>query len=455
MTADGVALILVADVAARRALARALGSHLVVHTAEDVESAASVLAAHSIDVALVDAATLEALLAHLSFSGEHGAVVAVVTTAAEAARALDAGAALALPTPIDPGWALAAARRVAAAARASQRSRAAEDDLRVRTADDDVVANSPAMRALERSVRRGASAAGNALVVGEAGSGVSLVARRLHALGAFSDRQVVEIAAASFAEGDGRDLIAALEAPGHAIILDGVEALGRAAQDALVQLLEARARARRRAAPRLIATAEPTIRERAHDGAFRRDLLAALSTVLLEVPPLRRRVEDVPLLAQAMLARAARRLGRPDVRRLGTEAIRALRKEAWPGNVRELAEVIERAVLEASGDVLLPSHFPFARGPRSPEARKEVADLAEIAPSELLDLPHADAKERAIAAFDRAYAEAMLRRTGGNTSQAARAAGMDRSNFKRLLRRSRRAVAPVAVVRPGSDAESK
>jgi DNA-binding NtrC family response regulator len=439
VTSDGAALIVVADVATRRALARAVGARFVIHTAEDVESAMSVLAAHTVHVVIVDAAWLDALRLHASFADEASALVAVASSPSEAASSLDAGAAVAVLAPIDPGWALAAARRAAAIAHAAQRRRSVEDDLRARAADDDVVTASPAMRAMERLLRRGASAAGDALVIGEPGSGVSLTARRLHAAGPFADRPLVELDASVFAEGDGRELVAALEEPGRAMVLDGVHVLGRAAQDALVQLLESRARTRRRAAPRLIATAEGSIRDAAQEGAFRRDLLSALSAVLLEVPPLRRRLEDVPLLAQAMLARAARRLGRPEVRRLGTEAIRALRKEAWPGNVRQLGEVIERAVLEAPSDVILPSHFPFARGPRSPEARREEAELSEVAPFELLDLPHADAKERAIAAFDRAYAEAMLRRTGGNTSQAARAAGMDRSNFKRLLRRSRRA----------------
>lgn len=455
MTTDGAALVVVADVASRRALARALAARFVVHTAEDVESAISVLTAHAVAVAIADAAWLDALRAHPSFADEASALVAVATSPADAARALDAGAVAAVLTPIDPAWALAAARRGAAATQAAQRRRAVEDDLRARAVDDDLVASSPSMRALDRGLRRGASAAGNALVLGEPGSGVSLIARRLHAAGAFADRPLVELAASAFADGDGRELVAALEEPGRAVVLDRVQVLGRAAQDALVELLESRARTRRRAAPRLIATADGSIRDAAQEGTFRRDLLQALSTVLLEVPPLRRRLEDVPLLAQAMLARAARRLGRPEVRRVGTEAIRALRKEAWPGNVRQLSEVIERAVLEAPSDVILPSHFPFARGPRSPEARREEAELSDVAPFELLDLPHADAKERAIAAFDRAYAEAMLRRTGGNTSQAARAAGMDRSNFKRLLRRSRRTATPSAIVRPGRDADSK
>jgi DNA-binding NtrC family response regulator len=455
VTTSGVALVVIADVASRRALARALSPGLAVHAAEDADSARSVLAAHTVDVAVADAALVPVLLREAAFAEERAVIIAVAPSGADAARALGDGAASAIPLPIDAAWALAAARRGAALAQAARRRRVAEDELRARGAEDEIVLVSPAMRALDRALRRGASAQGNALVLGEPGSGVSLVARRLHALGPFAERPLLELAADAFTEDDGRDLIAALDDPVRAVVLDGVEALPRPAQDALLVLLEARARTRRRAAPRLIATAHPSIRDAVAGGTFRRDLLSALSTVLLEVPPLRRRLEDVPILAQAMLARATRRLGRPEVRRLGTEAVRALRKEMWPGNVRELADAIERAVLEASGDVILPSHLPSARGPRSAEARREAAELSDVAPFELLDLPHAAAKERAIAAFDRAYAEAMLRRTGGNTSQAARAAGMDRSNFKRLLRRSRRVSAAPATVRAGADPESK
>src|SRR5690606_36423352 len=87
------------------------------------------------------------------------------------------------------------------------------------------------------------------------------------------------------------------------------------------------------------------------DGAFRKDLLFRLNTVELHLPPLRERAEDIPLLAEAFLARFAKRYQR-DSLRFSPSAMNALFAYAWPGNVRELSHAIERAVLMTAGDLL-------------------------------------------------------------------------------------------------------
>jgi DNA-binding NtrC family response regulator len=169
------------------------------------------------------------------------------------------------------------------------------------------------------------------------------------------------------------------------------------------------------------------LKERIAAGSFREDLFYKLRVLAIHLPPLRRRKEDIPLLAYHFLHKHARRAGR-DIRRIGVEALRSLRERPWPGNVRELEAAIEHAVAMTRGTALLPSDLPGEGGEK---------EGARGARGELGEVPYAEAKERVIEAFDRAYVEDLLERAGGNLSEAARIAGMDRSNWKRLVRKVR------------------
>jgi DNA-binding NtrC family response regulator len=119
--------------------------------------------------------------------------------------------------------------------------------------------------------------------------------------------------------------------------------------------------------------------------------------------------------------------------------MRVLRSQNWPGNVRELENAMEHALVYCREDMILPHHLPSGRhsmAPISSEESPEGAD-AVFGPTEhLADLPYRDAKQRALDMFDDAYFSALLRRTGGNISEAARQAGLDRSNFRRASKRT-------------------
>ncbi len=218
------------------------------------------------------------------------------------------------------------------------------------------------------------------------------------------------------------------EAEGGTLILDDLGALPRAAQADLLRALTG-AGARRTDA-RVIAAALPDLRAQVARGELREDLFYRLAAVLLEVPPLRRRREDIPLLAYHFLSRCAAREGK-DIRRITVEALRALRAHPWPGNVGELRGAVEHAVVMARGDAILPADLPIGQPDEDDD------DDPQTPGDELLELPYAEAKDQAVASFDRAYVELRMKRTGGNVSEAARLAGMDRSNFRRLLKRAR------------------
>jgi DNA-binding NtrC family response regulator len=141
-----------------------------------------------------------------------------------------------------------------------------------------------------------------------------------------------------------------------------------------------------------------------------------------------------------------------DVSRIGVEAMRMLREQKWPGNVRELEHAIEHAVVMAKGDTIVPGDLPsYREHPASvfPE------DPAAVQPPQsgetifgglgpLTDLPYSHAKKQALEMFEQAYLEAVLKRTGGNVSEAARQAGLDRSNFRRVLKKAEQRKKPAA-----------
>ena len=174
-------------------------------------------------------------------------------------------------------------------------------------------------------------------------------------------------------------------------------------------------------------------------GRFREDLFYRLNVINVPLPPLRERVEDVPLLAHHFLRRYADRLAKK-VRSVSPDALDLLGGYRWPGNVRELENAIERAVVLCRGDTILPGDLPPAvTGRTAPLVREASANGEDSA---WLALSYAAAKEQALRRFEKGYVDVLMRACDNNISAAARKAGMDRSNFKRVLRKYRSDVEP-------------
>ena len=157
---------------------------------------------------------------------------------------------------------------------------------------------------------------------------------------------------------------------------------------------------------RVVAATNRDLRELVAEKLFREDLFFRLSVMPIEIPPLRRRRRDVPLLAEAFLQRLGRELGRRELR-LSDEAKRALVDHSWPGNVRELQNCLERAAILSDGPVIEPSHLRLDPPMRDGPALGDVLDLTG---------PLADVVKRASAA----------RRGGGDRARGARGGGRPR-----------------------------
>jgi two-component system response regulator HydG len=176
---------------------------------------------------------------------------------------------------------------------------------------------------------------------------------------------------------------------------------------------------------RVIAATNKDLAKALADGSFREDLYYRLNVISIHLPPLRERPEDIPLLVHHFLAKYGTKTGK-QLTRVEPTAMEALTTHRWSGNVRELENVVERAVVLTQGTTLSAADLPPGFG--------DSHVGAEIGTATLSHLPYAQAKKLALRAFERRYLASVLARSNGNISMAARAAGVDRSNFRRLLK---------------------
>jgi DNA-binding NtrC family response regulator len=175
---------------------------------------------------------------------------------------------------------------------------------------------------------------------------------------------------------------------------------------------------------RVVAATNRDLRTLVEEKLFREDLYFRLSVMPIEIPPLRRRRRDIPLLADVFLQRFAREMGRKELR-LSEAARRALIEHSWPGNVRELQNCLERAAILCSGTLIEPAHLRLDPGPRGGPSLGDVLDLSG---------PLADVKERAAARAEEEAIALAMREAEGDRAAAAARLGISLSTLGRRLR---------------------
>ncbi len=187
---------------------------------------------------------------------------------------------------------------------------------------------------------------------------------------------------------------------------------------------------------RVIAATNRDLETAMRQGEFREDLYYRLNVVTLNLPPLRERRRDVPLLVEHFLAKYAEELGEHGV---APEALDRLVGHDWPGNVRELENVIQRAMVLAQNGVILPEHLPI--GPVSAAASVAVdATLEEIIERKLLECVRglrertsANLYDLVISLVEKPLLRAVLRETASNQVRAAQILGINRNTLRRML----------------------
>ena len=310
-----------------------------------------------------------------------------------------------------------------------------------------LLGDSAPMRRLRAEIDAVARSEAQVLVTGESGTGKELVARRLHRRSARADRPFVAVNCAAFPEalveaelfgcvrGAYTGAVRAREGRFQAahtgvLFLDEVAELSLEAQAKLLRVLEegtfeplGTCRSRR-VDVRVVSATHRDLRGRAGQGAFREDLYYRLKVVHVRVPPLRERLDDLPLLARWFLARFA-----PDRElTLSAEAWSLLRAHPWPGNVRELENALLHAAVVCPGERIQPEHLPLELRPleASPSAAAGDAAAGDEPPASL---------SQAVQAFERDYLLRALQACNGARSRAAARLGISRKNLWEKLRR--------------------
>ncbi|MFH1874225.1 MAG: sigma-54 dependent transcriptional regulator [Pseudomonadota bacterium] len=192
---------------------------------------------------------------------------------------------------------------------------------------------------------------------------------------------------------------------------------------------------------RIISATNQDLVELVKQGLFREDLYYRLNVITLHMPSLRERMEDIPLLTYHFLEKYSQRVGRI-VSKISIDALQALQNHEWIGNVRELENVIERAVVLSSDETLSISDLP-------PRVLGDAFYLYKEDDLDLSKYSYREAKERALVNFNRSYLRNLLKQTSGNISFAAQKAHMDRSNFKKLIKKY--GVDPREIVSPARE----
>ncbi len=270
----------------------------------------------------------------------------------------------------------------------------------------DIIGQSAALRTIIQQIELVASTDANVLILGESGTGKELVAQEIHRHSRRSNRALVRVNCASIPRelyeseffghvkgaftGAVRNRVGRFElAHGGTLFLDEVGEIPLDLQSKLLRVLQEGSYERigddrtMQVDARLVAATNRDLKQEVEAGRFREDLFFRLNVFPIEVPPLRCRIEDIPLLAQSFLIRAMDRFNRPGCE-LSEGNMLALQAYDWPGNVRELINVIERAVITARGRGLR-IELPRS-GPRRKSTSASARPLGVVPQSEIRSL---------------------------------------------------------------------
>jgi two-component system, NtrC family, response regulator HydG len=385
-------------------------------------------------------------------AGSHAACIMLTgdRSAQTATECMRAGAFYYLTKPFEP---FQLSSMVQSAARYSQMRRklAGVEGGQV---DSVLVGASASMRKLRAALDRLGDQDVPILIQGESGTGKELVARALHERGARRRKRFVALNCGAIPEslidselfghvkgsftGATTDRAGVfVEADGGTLFLDEIGDMPLAVQARLLRVLqESEVRAvgasnTKKVDVRVIAASHVDLALAVESGRFRQDLYYRLNVVVVRVPPLRERLDDLPLLA----AHFIRKHGGAKPPSLSPDALEAMMTYAWPGNVRELENAVLHAIALHHGDSIGPESLPAAIAGRTSRGSSGSAGGAGPSLDDGELEPLTEAKRRASASFEKRYLVKVMEKAKGSVSEAARLAGLDRTNFRRLLQR--------------------
>lgn len=306
--------------------------------------------------------------------------------------------------------------------------------------DDFVIGRAPQMIEIYKMIGMLAGNRAPVLVRGETGTGKEMVARAIHYNSPQASEPFIAINCTALTEtlleselfghvkgsftGAAVDRKGRFELAGSGtIFFDEIGDTSIAFQAKLLRVLQERefypvgGERPRKTQARVIAATHQPVERLIDDGKFREDLYFRLRVVEIVVPPLRERTEDIPILAEFLLRKAAHELHK-DVRSIPASVMRLLQGYEWPGNVREMENALIRAAVLSHGSALSPEHLSLGNG--------RIAAPAG---------PGNEPENDTLDAVEASHVKRVLRRTGGNKRSAARILGISRPRLDRILER--------------------
>jgi two-component system, NtrC family, response regulator AtoC len=384
-------------------------------------------------------------------------------------------------------------------------------ELLARPRAGEMVGSCAPMREVYRRIEGVATTNSTILILGESGTGKELVARAIHERSRRAGKPMVTVNCAAIPKelveselfGHTRGAFTTAmsaraglfeAANGGTLFLDEIGDLPTSAQVKLLRVLQSGevkpvgSDISKNVDVRVVAATNVDLKAAIAAGTFRQDLFYRLNVIAVRLPALRERGDDMLLLAHHFIQKHAQLAGRPATR-LSNEAALLLQTYDWPGNVRELEHAIEHAVVLSQGEIILPSALPAELLHRSSDGPAPSAHAAPkssplsasfgapegpvptvseshgfaAAGAKTMDelvgglglaaLAYPEAKKRILAEFNDAYVGALLKSTSGNMSEAARRSGLDRSNFRRLVRTTAIEVGASSTRVPSNDGD--
>jgi len=349
-----------------------------------------------------------------------------------------------IPKPFTPDEVRIPVRRALEKKALERENIALRSQIEARYSFQNIIGNSPELHEVFRIMRHAASSESNVLVSGESGTGKELAARAIHGNSIRARKKFVTVNCGAIPEGlleselfghakgaftgavsEKRGLVE--EADRGTLFLDEIGELAPVLQVKLLRVLQGGDITRvgetqqRKVNVRIIAATNKDLKKGIADKNFREDLYYRLNVIPIELPPLRRRTEDIPVLANYFLERHRIKAAGKEIHGISRDALQALLDYHFPGNVRELENAVEYAIAVTSGPQILKEDLP-----RYILEERKLSDEARSIPI----MPLRDAKAR----VEKSLIMAALIESGGNISEASRLLHIHRQNLQQKIR---------------------
>lgn len=436
-------------------LARTLSGELpcATATATNAYQAQALLDADSYDLILLDIRMpgMDGMEFLARVRQDHPDVTVVMMTAYGtidvAVEAIKKGAYDFLTKPFDLDKVIHIISKALERSRLIRQNRLLQSKLRQHEGLDEIVGVSPRMMKVFETIRLVANTDATVLITGESGTGKDLAARAIHRMSTRADQTFVAVncpnlpeeileselfgyrkGAFTHAVRDKKGLFR--EAEGGTIYLDEIGDISSRLQTKLLRVLQDKEirplgeTTSTNVDVRIVASTNQNLRDRIGQKLFREDLFYRLNVISLQMPPLRDRPEDIPLLVEYFLRKCGEELGK-EYRRIVPELVERMVKYSWPGNVRELENLIRRAVILSTGPEI-----------RIEDIEWEKDDRATcLVTDEVKSLQYKEAKRVVLERFHHEYITDALVRSQGNVTRAARECGLERQALQHVMRR--------------------